>query len=378
MTLDEKINFVHTLGYDFVDDPLSITNWSNIHIFDTDGYKYRTSFGNLKRNKIPTKIYKKNIYLEYNLKNYFRLNAPDCEFKFVNLDDIGHEVKFVCNKHLDIGIQSLSIKTFQKKKIRKTNTLCYHCGKMIAGSKLSVSDEVIINRCKELDIEFVGKERLDSNGNLVILFLCNNHKEIGIQKRSWCDIKNAKYSCYYCNPLHKKNIDDCLEGLNSISMSKNYQITEVIDSSRIKCKCNICKTTWIAMLWNLKKGTGCPKCKQSHGEEKVENWLKENNVSYLREYRFSDCKYKRFLPFDFYLPDYNLCIEYQGEQHYKPVTFNGCSKVESENKFKTQKIKDDIKKKYCLMNNINFLEISYKEFDLIEIILESYIKDKIA
>lgn len=379
MTLDEKINIVHNLGYEFINNPCDIINWSNINIFDNDGYKYKTSLNNLERNKIPTKIYKKNIYLEDNLRNYFRLNAPECEFKSVDLNDNGYEVKFICRKHLENGIQSISIKVFQKKKTRNTKTLCYHCGKMVAGSKLSVSDKVIINRCKELDIEFVGKERLDSNGALVILFICNKHRYIGIQKRQWDDIKNAKYSCYYCNPLHKKSIDDCLEELNSISISKNYQITEVIDSSRIKCKCNICKTTWIAMLWNLKKGTGCPKCKQSHGEEKVENWLKENNVSYLREYRFSDCKYKRTLPFDFYLPDYNLCIEYQGKQHYKPCTINGMTKQQSEFNFKLQKTKDRIKKQYCLNNNIAFLEISYKDYNVLERILEfKILKDKIA
>ena len=47
--------------------------------------------------------------------------------------------------------------------------------------------------------------------------------------------------------------------------------------------------------------------------------------------RFKDCKDKRQLPFDFYLPSYNVCIEYQGEQHYRPIDHFG-----AEVKFKQQ------------------------------------------
>lgn len=379
MTTEEKINIVHSLNYEFIDDPYQITNWSQIHVYDSDGYKYKTSLCDLKRNKIPTKIYKKNIYLVNNLKNYFRLNAPECNFIEVNLDDIGKEVKFTCNNHLDKGLQSISIKEFQKKKVRNTKTLCYNCGKQIAGNKKSVSDEVIIKRCEELNLEYIGKEKMKRNGNLMILFICKKHKEKGIQKRQWDDLKNAKYSCYYCYPLHKKSKNECVAELNDISKLKNYTILDVVDYNNIKCMCNICGHLWTASLGNLKSGTACPHCKKSHGEQIIEQWLLNNQIIYFREYRFDNCKYKRSLPFDFYLPDYNMCIEYQGIQHYKPCTFNGISTEQSELNLKLQKEKDIIKKQYCLNNNIIFLEISYVDFENIHNILQDKInKIKIA
>lgn len=119
MNLQDKIDLVHNMGYEFVDDINSITNWSNIHIADKDGYKYKTGINDLARNRIPTKIYKKSIYLVDNLKTYFLLNAPNCNFKYIDLEDVGHEVKFTCNKHKNLGIQSTSIKNFQKKKLEK-------------------------------------------------------------------------------------------------------------------------------------------------------------------------------------------------------------------------------------------------------------------
>jgi hypothetical protein len=77
------------------------------------------------------------------------------------------------------------------------------------------------------------------------------------------------------------------------------------------------------------------------------------------------------LQFDSFIPDYNLCIEYQGEHHYFPVDFAGNGKEWAEEQFKENQIKDQIKRDYCNKNNIKLLEIPYWEFDNIENILES-------
>lgn len=64
----------------------------------------------------------------------------------------------------------------------------------------------------------------------------------------------------------------------------------------------------------------CPYCKISSGESEIKKVLDSKNIDYNREYKFSGCKGpKKSLPFDFYLPDYNMCIEYDGEQHFRLV-----------------------------------------------------------
>ena len=72
--------------------------------------------------------------------------------------------------------------------------------------------------------------------------------------------------------------------------------------------------------------------------------------------RFSDCRYKLPLPFDFYLLDYNICIEYHGIQHYEPR-----SKFGGEIEYEKTILRDTIKKEYCLKQNIPLLIISYNE-----------------
>lgn len=107
---------------------------------------------------------------------------------------------------------------------------------------------------------------------------------------------------------------------------------------------------------NHMKGKGCPICKESRGEKIIRDFLIENNISFIREKSFSDCKYKKELPFDFYLSDYNICVEFNGIQHYKPIShFGGINGLLS-----TQK-RDNIKIKYCIDKNIKLVIIKYDE-----------------
>lgn len=118
---------------------------------------------------------------------------------------------------------------------------------------------------------------------------------------------------------------------------------------------------------NLISGSICKLCKSSSkGESKVENILIEKKVRYIKEKTFENCRgIKRPLPFDFYLPDYNICIEFDGIQHYKPIErFGG---IEGFNEVVKN---DNIKNNYCISNNIKLIRISYKDKKLINYIIQ--------
>jgi hypothetical protein len=101
---------------------------------------------------------------------------------------------------------------------------------------------------------------------------------------------------------------------------------------------------------------GCPKCKLSKGEKLISNFLEKISIDYEIQKKFDDCKLKDPLRFDFYLPKYNICIEYNGEQHYKAFDFFGGEKTLEYNQ-----LRDDIKLKYCSENNIKLVLIKYDE-----------------
>ncbi len=99
---------------------------------------------------------------------------------------------------------------------------------------------------------------------------------------------------------------------------------------------------------------GCPQCNESSGERQIRQWLKKHNITYVYQMLFANCRDVRPLPFDFYLSELNICIEYDGVQHFEPIDyFGGQESLEY-----TQK-HDIIKNQYCVENNIKLIRIPY-------------------
>lgn len=117
------------------------------------------------------------------------------------------------------------------------------------------------------------------------------------------------------------------------------------------------------------EGRGCPICSTSLGETRIINFFINNSIVYRYQKKFKKCKNKRLLPFDFYVLDYNLLIEYDGEQHYNSSEYFG-----GEEKLKSTQKNDEIKNEYCKNNGISLLRIPYWEFKNIETILEKELK----
>ena len=110
----------------------------------------------------------------------------------------------------------------------------------------------------------------------------------------------------------------------------------------------------------LLKGSGCPKCKQNYKlENEVRLLLVKNNIDFEEKKTFDGLKRKIALRPDFYLPKYNIVIECQGEQHFKPINFSGRGKEYSEKMFEINKERDEIKRKYFYDNNITMLEYTH-------------------
>lgn len=162
-----------------------------------------------------------------------------------------------------------------------------------------------------------------------------------------------------CCSVDKKTLDikEFIEKTNKVHNNK-------YDYSQVKYKNNIVKIKIKCpkhgyFLQNPNRhlqGHGCPICNESKGEREISKILDKNNIKYIRQEKFEDCKDKRSLPFDFYIQDYDLCIEYDGIQHFKVIEYWG-----GEEKLKLTQKHDKIKNKYCKENNINLIRIRYDE-----------------
>lgn len=98
---------------------------------------------------------------------------------------------------------------------------------------------------------------------------------------------------------------------------------------------------------------GCPECKKTALEKEVEIFLTNNNINYIYEYR---TQWLGIQSLDYYLPDYNIAIECQGIQHFKPTNFDGKndSVILQKNLEKVKKL-DETKRKKCQKNHVKLL-----------------------
>ena len=158
-----------------------------------------------------------------------------------------------------------------------------------------------------------------------------------------------------CNPTIKY-----IDGYKGITHHANFE-------------CLRCGNKWHTPPNSVLHGRGCPNCNLSHGALEIKRVLDDLKIIYETEYRFEDCKSERSLPFDFYIPSTNTCIEYDGEQHFMPVRFNKImTQDQLQRNFESLRRRDAIKNIYCKNNGINLIRIPYTEFDNIENILNKY------
>ena len=147
-------------------------------------------------------------------------------------------------------------------------------------------------------------------------------------------------------------------------------LDENIDSSKkVRCKCKTCNSEWSTWVHYLTRGAPCPKCKGSAGERAVATYLDDNDIEYIREYSFDDCRDKMPLRFDFYLPEKNAVIEFDGIQHFMPVSFVHTDDRESvAEQFRGLQKRDENKNKYCLRKGVHMLRIRYDEKNIAGVI----------
>lgn len=115
----------------------------------------------------------------------------------------------------------------------------------------------------------------------------------------------------------------------------------------------------------LLKGHGCAKCRSSVGEASIRKILKTLKIKFFEQQGFKGLFYKRTLKFDFYLPYYNACIEFDGEQHFKAVEF-----WRGREGFEELLTKDRTKKEFCELNKMPLLRIRFDEQNVEDRILD--------
>lgn len=170
-----------------------------------------------------------------------------------------------------------------------------------------------------------------------------------------------KYGCSSCANNNPFTCESFLERSKKIHDNKyTYCLPDQINSKTIiDIKCNSHGIFKQRINNHLHLRQGCPFCYESKGEWQIALYLKNNDIAFERQKKFENCVNFNKLSFDFYLPEYNTCIEFDGIQHFKPVDLFG-----GQESFNKLKVNDNIKEIFCSKNSIKLLRIRYKIDDV--------------
>jgi len=264
------------------------------------------------------------------------------------------KVIILCNKHGEFT---------QRPHEHLSGQGCPKCGMSRAGSKNTSTTEMFVNKANEIHNNSYDYSRvIYIKSNIKIKINCKCHGEF-LQTPNH-HLQN--HGCPKCKNLYttKEFVDRC----NKIHNNRyDYSKTKY---SGIKTKAEIvCRKhgSFFQSPEHHINGKGCPRCNVSKGEQKISQWLDARGIKFVPQKEFQDCrnpKTNRKLKFDFYVPEKNLLIEYDGFQHFNKV-FVDITLVQ---------YRDEIKNQYCKDNNIKLIRIPYTKIKNMDDILSKEIQ----
>lgn len=177
----------------------------------------------------------------------------------------------------------------------------------------------------------------------------------------------------YTTAKVKGILPECCKHMRKDRMASGYWTKEIVIDSAKKFQTIISWSIGDSKAYDASKRYGWYKeatrhmsKTYSHGEHTINTFLLEHDIKYVHQKKFKNLKHKKLLPYDFYLPEYNLLIEYQGRQHYEVSKSSIFQKDIADLKYR-----DSLKRNYAINSGFNYLEINaQKVSDIEKIILQ--------
>lgn len=343
-------------GYNLLSEEYKNNN--QLLLVEKDGYKAYIKYGNFYMGKNPSMFTWNNPFFIENMQFYIKKKSPDTVL--LEAKQIIKNKKKRTLLKCKCGCGKVFIKLWENV-IGKTYCECDECtlkkcGKNHRKSKQEAFDFIRSKGYKILEEpeEYLRNQYIEVE---------NNEGYRGFISYNYL-ITNKGMSIFELR-INKKNFI-----YNANVWAKNNNIkSKVIDfcddnkwtKQGILCQCE-CGMEFVTSIDSFKNGKiRCDKCSQSISKYEyiVRQFLEEQNINYISEYRINSCKDILPLPFDFYLIDYNYLIEIDGEGHYKPCHFNQIGYEDSLKTYEITKYHDKIKNEYCKKYNIPLIRIPY-------------------
>ncbi len=412
---------IESLGYKLI----QYNNANSVIISDADGYKYNVTMSNLRKGRKPRMLYHNPYSLDNLRRFVEVKSGGTVHLISTEYQDCKKPLDIVCDVHRDKGVQHVNADSIvnsgtlckycgrHRAQLHKMDSpytirsLCEQHDLIVKNIFLKDGQTHVSFICKKH--ESYGEQVLpwwrlknsshwcrfcsgrglsDSDYKRIVAKLHPDIKVLGeytrYDKRIRCHCKtcghewstragqlksNRLRGCPECGKvksgLSKRRTQEEIEASVAESNPNLLVIGEYTGYHEpIRCKCLVHGTEFSANVCNIINGTAtCPDCGEGIGksESTVIEQLKQFGFQVLPHHKFDDCRYKKVLEFDAYLPECNTVVEYDGEQHYGPVDYFASSHSEAVSNYEVDKIRDKIKDDYCASNGIAMIRIPYWE-----------------
>lgn len=295
------------------------------------------------RNKVHNIEYYKSKFIEKSNKRH----DYKYDYSLVNYTNSLTKVEVICKEHGSFFVRPDA-------HIRKVG--CPYCNGGIKYDNLT-----FINKSNEIHNFKYDYSMVEYKNSIIkVKILCKIHGIFEMSPRNHL----AGQGCSSCSKVKRKTTEDFIRECLLLHDYQKYDYSMVEYINNLKKVKIICKEHGIFYQTpkDHLKGHGCIKCSNfSNGEKKIEELLNDIGINFVREYKFDSCISKKNvkLPFDFYLPDFNILIEYDGKQHFEPV-----DKFGGEESFLTLKGNDIVRNNWSEEKKIKLIRVSYKNEDM--------------
>lgn len=345
-----------------------VSNYNGVNSLATmekDGYKYSMKFSSFLRGNRPRFFTKHCDYQKENMALFIKRMDQNAEF--IDVKSIRKSGKYRSLVKFKCPCGVIHEKTWEHIYVDK-KVYCPKCGQAKAKhNRKSSKTKGYAREIKKAGYKLVNpKQELYANVLAEVIEKKTGYRGFLYPNRA-SELKKILVFSLHTN---KKNLVYNLNKYaeNTANPSRVIRLIDTEDKSNqiVECKCGNCgeiyQTTYRVFMQSRWLCSSCNELASKY-ENIVKSFLEDNNIKYIPQFVINSCADIRPLPFDFQLPDYNILIEVDGIQHFKPCHFGGVSDEIALERFEYTKKHDAIKDNYCRKYNIPLLRISYKEFE---------------
>ena len=325
-------------------------------LVEKDGYFGLITFSSIQRGKSFSITHKSNPYSIQNIQHYLDICGDGATILSTEYKNNIEKLKFQCScgNIYYRNASDLFMTVYNK---------CPECTINTRKIKRKLKEEEVIKEFEKVGYKIL---KMDYQNNETKILCQNSDGYIGAISVHSLRAKNKlnpfnyeKYSKEI--NVHNLNVWLKLHDRKLIAVDFLGKINGYT-SNVFACVCPKCGQEFNIATATIHFGKDCCfDCANTYSQYsiKIEKWLKEHNIDFIREKRFIDCIDKAPLPFDFYIESKNLCIEVDGEGHFRPVNFKGINDDLAKEHYEKTIEHDIIKNNYCIDNGIDLLRLSY-------------------